>query len=133
MRAQLWPHCSAERHALEIEQLVASPGLVAVAESGGALVGFAEVSLRHDHVEGTRSVPVPYLEGWFVAATMRGKGVGRSLIAFVEDWARSEGFAELASDAELDNTDSIKAHGALGFREISRTVHFVKTLGERLS
>jgi aminoglycoside 6'-N-acetyltransferase I len=50
------------------------------------------------------------------------------LISFVEQWATSEGFSELASDAELQNSHSIALHATLGFREVGRSVHFVKTL-----
>lgn len=45
------------------------------------------------------------------------------------EWAKECGFKELASDAELENTDSINAHKALGFEETGRTVCFIKRLG----
>src|SRR5688572_22812261 len=128
LRSALWPDCPAERHALEIEQLLASEGVVALARVEGELAGFAEVSIRRDHVDGTSASPVPYLEGWFVEEKFRGKGIGRALIQFIEDWARERDFTELASDAELWNEESIRLHGLLGFREVGRTVHFVKRL-----
>jgi aminoglycoside 6'-N-acetyltransferase I len=103
-------------------------GVVALAKVDGELAGFAEVSIRHDHVDGTSAAPVPYLEGWYVEENFRGKGVGRELVRFVEEWARERGFVELASDAELWNEESIRLHGTLGFREVGRTVHFVKEL-----
>jgi aminoglycoside 6'-N-acetyltransferase I len=128
LRYQLWPHCPLERHALEVAQLVTGDGIVALARVGVEVVGMAEVSIRHDHVEGTTAAPVPYLEGWFVAEEYRNRGVGRQLLKFVDDWAVHNGYAELASDAELDNALSIELHGRLGFREVGRSVHFVKTL-----
>ena len=70
------------------------------------------------------------VEGWYVEPDLRGKGIGRALIARAEAWAKQMGFTELASDAELENEESIRAHGALGFRETFRLVHFVKSLGE---
>jgi aminoglycoside 6'-N-acetyltransferase I len=103
---------------------------VAFASTGGELVGMAEVSIRRDHVEGTSAAPVPYLEGWFVVEKYRGKGIGRALLKFVEDWARERGYVELASDAEIWNEESIRLHGMLGFREVGRSVHFVKGLGK---
>ena len=130
MRSALWPDCPRERHALEIEQLLASEAVVALAKVDGELAGFAEVSIRRDHVDGTSVSPVPYLEGWYVEERYRGKGVGRALIGFVELWARQRGFVELASDAEIWNEESIRLHGRLGFREVGRTVHFVKGIGE---
>lgn len=95
---------------------------------GEDAVGFAEVSIRADHVEGTQSAPVPYLEGWYVAPQHRSKGVGRALLHRVEEWAKAAGFHELASDAELENTHSIRLHSLQGFCEVGRTVHFVKPL-----
>jgi aminoglycoside 6'-N-acetyltransferase I len=60
MRKALWPDCAKDRHSLEVEQLLQSEGIVLLAEdSEGRVVGFAEVSIRRDHVEGTSSAPVP--------------------------------------------------------------------------
>ena len=128
LRALLFPECSIERHLLEIEMLAAGAGIVALALVDEEMVGFAEISIRRDHVEGTASAPVPYLEGWFVKEASRGQGIGRALMDFVEEWARGRGYTELASDAEVDNDKSIRLHGALGFRETGRSVHFVKPL-----
>jgi aminoglycoside 6'-N-acetyltransferase I len=128
LRFQLWPDCPMERHQLELDQLLKSDGVVAVADQSGELVGFAEVSIRGDHVEGTRFAPVPYLEGWYVKPGYRGKGIGRALVTFVEHWAVAHGFQEIASDAEIDNAQSVQLHVQLGFSEVGRTVHFVKQL-----
>jgi len=102
--------------------------LVAVACAEGQVVGFAEVSRRVDHVEGTINSPVPYLEGWYVVEPYRGLGIGCALLAFVEQWARERGYKELASDAEIENETSTRLHMVLGFKEVGRTVHFVKSL-----
>lgn len=126
LRRRLWPDCPPERHALEARQLLGGNGVVVVACRGEELVGFAEVSVRSDHVEGTTITPVPYLEGWYVLDHQRGQGIGQALVSFVENWSRQHGFNELASDAETDNAESIRLHGLLGFREVGRTVHFIK-------
>ena len=128
LRRALWPQCPTSSHTLEIQQLLASDGLVALARLDNEIVGMAELSIRRDHVEGTTATPVPYLEGWFVAEHVRNRGIGRALLKFVEDWSRSHGYHEIASDAELHNTHSIRLHTALGFREVGRSVHFVKPL-----
>ncbi len=107
-----------------------SGGVVFVAEDDHAkLVGFAEVSLRQDHVDGASISPVPYLEAWLVEAAFRRQGVGRALMQAVENWAISHGYTELASDAEIENSASIRLHKQLGFAEIDRNVTFLKTLG----
>ncbi|MCI0744291.1 MAG: GNAT family N-acetyltransferase [Verrucomicrobia subdivision 3 bacterium] len=131
MRRALWPDCTEERHALEIQQLTAPehPGVVFVASrSPDALCGFAELSIRCDHVDGSSSVPIAYVEGWYVDPDMRGGGVGRRLIEAAEQWALACGFKELASDAELDNDPGIQAHLSCGFVEACRAVHFIKRL-----
>ena len=133
LRFELWPHCPIERHELEIAHLCSSPGLVVLAEVENEVVGFAEVSIRSDHVEGTNSAPVPYLEGWYVKPNFRGHGFGRGLLSYVEAWATSKGYTELASDAEVENELSILLHGRLDFYEVGRSVHFVKKLHSRVA
>ena len=129
LRRALWPDCPAERHSLEMDQLQHSDGVVLLVEdSDGQVVGFAEFSIRRDHVEGTSSSPVPYLEGWYVIPSHQRQGIGRALIKTAESWALEAGFGELASDAESDNQDGIRAHWDLGFREVGRNVHFVRPL-----
>jgi len=129
MRKLLWPECPDDRHALETELIISSKGIVLVAElSPSALVGFAEVSIRNDHVEGTANSPVPYLEGWYVELNYRGKGVGKALVRAVEEYALEKGFTELASDAEIGNKTGIEIHKGIGFREVGRSVHFIKSL-----
>ena len=132
MRHALWPDCPEERHALEMAQLESArtSGVVLVAENtAGKLCGFAEISVRHDQVDGASTAPIAYLEGWYVESGVRGLGLGRKLVRAAEEWAAGQGFSELASDAELENEPSIGAHAACGFRETGRTVHFIKAIG----
>lgn len=129
MRRTLWPECPNERHFLEMDQLLRCEGIVLLAEDAdGRSLGFAEISIRRDHVEGTCSAPVPYLEGWYVDPNHRNRGVGRALIDAAERWALEAGFTELASDAEIANDEGIRVHLKLGFREVGRSVHFVRAL-----
>ena len=129
MRKSLWPSCSIERHSLETDLISSSDGFVLVAElTESKLAGFAEVTIRRDHVEGTKTSPVPYLEGWYVDPDHRGKGIGKELINTIEEIATKEGYKELASDAEIDNQLSIDIHKVIGFQEVGRSVHFIKSL-----
>src|SRR5690606_28928841 len=59
--------------------------------------------------------PVGYIEGWYVLPAWRRQGVGAMLVEAAERWAAEQGCAEMASDIELDNAASLKAHMALGF------------------
>ena len=129
MRKLLFPECSEDRHIYEIGLIRSSQGIVLVAElSPSHLVGFAEVSIRSDHVEGSKNSPVPYLEGWYVDPEFRGKGIGKALIKAAEGYALEKGFTALASDAEIGNKTSIQIHKKIGFREVGRSVHFIKSL-----
>ena len=91
-------------------------------------IGFAEVSLRGDHVNGARTSPVAFIEGLYVVPPARRKGVARALVAAACDWARRAGCQEIASDAVLENSISHVVHRALGFEETERVVFFRRTL-----
>src|SRR5262249_21294722 len=94
----------------------------------GGLCGFVEASIR-PFVDGCKTRPVGYIEGWFVDAEMRRQGIGRSLVIAAEQWAKAHGCTEMASDAHLENTVSVRAHEALGYEESVRAVHFRKAIG----
>ena len=132
LRCALWPEGSEAEHREEIVRFFAGEALeplaVLLAEDGaGCPVGFAELSIRA-HAEGCGSDHVAYLEGWYVVPEARRHGVGRALIAAAEQWGRSQGCRELASDAEPDNGISAAAHGALGFSEVGLLRCFRKDL-----
>lgn len=101
---------------------------VLVADRGnGSLAGFVEIGSRN-YAEGCVTSPVAYLEGWYVDPEARRKGLGRRVQRAAEDWARANGFTEMASDAELHNDVSVQSHLALGFEEVERQVCFRKSL-----
>ena len=94
----------------------------------GQPAGFAQCQLRHDYVEGARSSPVGYLEGIYVLPEFRGRGHARDLLASCEQWARTRGCTEFASDCELDNSGSLSFHLRMGFTEANRIICFTKKL-----
>jgi aminoglycoside 6'-N-acetyltransferase I len=135
MRLALWPELSVDEDRLELDAALSGkpmgtmPLTILVAERGdGDLVGFVEVGLR-SHADGCdTSVPVGFVEGWFVSELHRRKGVGAKLLAAAEDWARGHGCIEMASDTWLDNDKSQQVHEALGFEVVDRCVHYRKAL-----
>jgi aminoglycoside 6'-N-acetyltransferase I len=131
MRIGLWPDEDPDDLRHSIEPLLTDPNQVAfVAErpdGSGGLCGMVEASVR-PFANGVDEQPCAFVEGWWVDPDVRRTGVGRALIAAVEDWARQRGFHELGSDALLDNLLSHAAHRALGFEERERTVNFRKFL-----
>ncbi|WP_369695934.1 aminoglycoside 6'-N-acetyltransferase [Phenylobacterium aquaticum] len=130
LRLALFPDHAAAWHRHELETLIARSDygvFVSVAATG--LVGFAEVALRRDYVNGCDTSPVAFLEGIYVAPDHRRDGAARALITAVEVWGRVQGCSELASDADLANLDSQRMHAAVGFEETERVVYFRKALG----
>jgi len=113
----------------ELAELISGGAAVFVCFEGEEPAGFAQCGLRRDYVEGTQGGrPVGYLEGVYVRPESRGHGAARAMLAVCEDWARSRGAREFASDCELDNVSSAAFHAAAGFREANRIVCFVKEL-----
>lgn len=92
------------------------------------VIGWAQVALRYEEVEGASTYPIAYLEGLYVCAPYRSKGYGRELVASCEAWARSQGCEELASDCLLENTQSAAFHLGVGFQEVAQVRCFVKDL-----
>ena len=107
---------------------VATLDAVFVAEDADAKpVGFIELAVRA-FSDGCDSMPVPHVEGWYVEPAARGQGVGRALMRAAEEWSRTHGFIELASDSELDDDSAQRAHARCGFEEVDRLVKFRKKL-----
>ena len=130
MRSALWPHCTCERHAMEMHDYFSQGGSVVTFVAGdgdGQLCGFVEASLR-PNAEGCTTRPVGYIEGIFVQPAFRRRGIGRLLVAAVEQWAVSCGCAEFASDCHIDNEASILFHRRLGFDIAKRLVHFRRAI-----
>jgi aminoglycoside 6'-N-acetyltransferase I len=130
--AALWPESPAEDHAREIAPLLegrtALPVTFLLAVTEGRVIGFLQAGLR-SHADGCDPAhPAGYVEGWYIEEPFRGKGIGRALLAAAEDWARSQGCREMASDALIANQPSQRAHEALGFVVVDRCVHYRKAL-----
>jgi aminoglycoside 6'-N-acetyltransferase I len=135
MRELLWPESSMEDHRREVEAVLRSgrygtlPIAILVSQGeAGTLTGFIEVGLR-SHADGCDPAqPVGFVEGWFVHEAFRKHGIGSALMRSAEDWARTQGCLEMASDTWLDDERSQRTHQALGFEVVDRCVHFRKPL-----
>lgn len=91
-------------------------------------VGFANVSIRYDYVEGCETSPVGYLEGIFVEDEYRKNNYARDLVKACETWVKDKRIKEFASDCTLTNKDSLAFHLAIGFEEVNRIICFKKEL-----
>ena len=128
LASRMWTHDPAE---LEPEFAVLTQSKNAVcflAFEDQTAIGFAQCQLRHDYVEGCETSPVGFLEGIYVAEEHRKAGIAKALLTACEDWARSVGCTEFASDCEIDNHSSLSWHLKAGFEEVGRTIWFNKKL-----
>ena len=128
LACQMWEHDPAELEPEFTELTQSSEAACFLAYDNESPIGFAQCQLRHDYVEGCETSPVGFLEGVYVQPEHHHKGVARQLVAACEAWARSVGCTEFASDCEIDNTDSLAFHLAIGFEEVNRTIWFHKKL-----
>ena len=128
LAGKLWPGHSCAELTEELWEHCRAGGAVFLARAQAQNIGFAQCGLRSDYVEGTSTSPVGYLEGVYVEPAFRRQGVASELLRACEAWAEEQGCSEFASDAEMDNTDSLRFHLGAGFREANRIICFVKDL-----
>jgi len=99
--------------------------------SGKQIIGYVYGAVRRDYVEGSRQFINPkvgYIESLFVLPLFRKSGVARALCRQLEEWAKSKGCNEFASDALMSNKQSIAFHKALGFDAQEPVIHFIKKI-----
>jgi len=126
---KLWPDNEQEHLRAEFEELLDSERdilYLAIVESG--FVGFIHMSLRVDYVEGSNSSPVGYIEGIYVEENYRNRGISKRLVEDGEQWSKSLGCHQIASDTQLDNVISQEFHKKIGFKEAGRIVAFIKDI-----
>ncbi len=84
---------------------------VLVAESGGAVCGWASLSPWSDRAAYGRSVEVSV----YVAEDSRRRGIGRMLLQALIEAARERRYHALLARISADNEASIRLHADLGF------------------
>lgn len=92
------------------------------------LIGFIQISIRTDYVNGSTNSPVGFIEGIFVDENYRKKGIARKLVDRAVSYFKNEGIKEIASDVLIDNIDSQNFHKSIGFEEIERVVCYIKRI-----
>ena len=129
MRHALWPEDSEAEHEHGMGEWEARGDTVVfvAVRPDGSVCGFVEAGSR-PYADGCETTPVGYVEGLYVDPDVRRQGYGRALLATAEEWARGQGYREMASDALIDNETSHLAHLASGYEEVGRVVQFRKSL-----
>jgi aminoglycoside 6'-N-acetyltransferase I len=132
LRCEFFPEDYPGEHQQFLQGLWASGRFTAFVASteSGVPMGFAEVAIRQDFVNGCQHRPALFLEGIYVRPEYRGQGVARRLCAAAGEFGVSHGCQEFASDVYIDDHDSLAAHVGLGFKETERVVYFRKSLIE---
>lgn len=133
LRTLLWPDCPITEteeafHSYFTKTRNKKQKILVAGNDAGNLVAFLEGAIRSDYVEGADTSPVGYVEGIFVVTEYRKRGSGQSLVDQFSSWVKSKNITEMGSDCDLDNMDSLHFHIAIGFKEVSRYIHFIKKL-----
>ena len=129
MARKIWGNDSVEELEKEFDEFVSNPEMASfIKYVDEKPVGFANVSIRYDYVEGCETSPVGYLEGIYVEDCYRNNNFARELVIACEDWVKNKGIKEFASDCELTNLGSLAFHLAIGFSEANRIICFKKDI-----
>jgi|GEM_PF-143711 len=130
LRKELWPKHSLSDLRREAENFLNdldhTPVFLATNKEGD-LVGFIEASI-HKQAPGCETKKIGFIEGWYVKPEHQQLGLGRLLYERAEEWARTHGCLEMASDTTRDYPISPIAHLALGFKESKKPLNYYKAL-----
>jgi aminoglycoside 6'-N-acetyltransferase I len=125
----LWPdHTFHEMYEIFVGILESKRETAFLCWVGQECVGFIDVSIRVDYVEGSDSSPVGFVEGIYVKDIYRKQGIAQRLVARGEKWAQSQGCTQMGSDIEQHNTVSYDFHTKVGFQEANRIICFIKDI-----
>lgn len=129
LMSELWDDAdwlSLQAEAKRIMDKTTLTAFVAIEEE--KCIGFSNVSLRYDYVEGAQTSPVGYIEGIYVQPIYRQNGIARELFERSMTWAKDNGCVEMASDVEATNVQSSMFHEKLGFQEVNRIICYIKSI-----
>jgi aminoglycoside 6'-N-acetyltransferase I len=129
MTLVLWPGCDFDEESATWGACCGDVNqFCALARIGDAYAGFIHISIRNDYVEGSDTDTTAYLEGIFVRPEYRNRGVASLLLREGEQWVKSKGLHQLASDTEIGNLDGRHFHDRAGFSEVNRIVCYIKRI-----
>lgn len=125
----LWPECSYDEEFENCKRILKSAHeTIVLAKVEDEYAGFIYLSLRTEYVEGTSTSPVAYIEGLYVTPQYRNQGIAKALVNRGEQWGKTMGAREYASDTGIENQQSISVHHKLGFVEARRIVCFTRAI-----
>jgi len=126
---ELWPQSPFDEELQNCQDIMATEDQTCfLVNQQGEYIAFIQLALRYDYVEGTVTSPVAYIEGIYVKPRDRKSGIARELVELGEKWAKEKGCTQFASDTEIGNSQSIRFHKKVGFKEVNRLVSFLKDI-----
>ncbi|MBX3421879.1 MAG: GNAT family N-acetyltransferase [Pirellulaceae bacterium] len=129
MRQAVYSDLDPRFHDEEMEWLFASDQAECflVWSDEGDAIGLLELTLRN-FVDGCIGGPVGYIEGIYLHPDHRGQQHGRRLVTFACEWFKTKGCKEMATDAEVTNTEAQAFYRRLGFTERWHVVGLTRSL-----
>ena len=97
----------------QLRALVKHPGAAAwVAEQDGSVVGYGQA-----HIIPSLHFPKPYaiLSALVVAQQAQGQGIGKQLVATIEQWARAQGAERISLTSALHRVPAHGFYKSLGY------------------
>jgi GNAT superfamily N-acetyltransferase len=85
------------------------------------------------HVYGRDAVEKPpeaVVQALVVRDGIRGRGLGRAMMACAEDWARAQGYRHLSLSSQVSRDGAHAFYRGLGYELYATSHHFRKTLGD---
>jgi aminoglycoside 6'-N-acetyltransferase I len=126
---ELWEDCSFDEELEDYKSIIDSESEICyLAKDQQKYIGFIQVGIRNDYVEGSSQLPIAYVEAVYIKPEYRKKGIAKTLFKMAEDWAKLKGLKQIASDTLTNNSTSINFHKKIGFVEVQRIVCFIKEL-----
>lgn len=95
-----------------------------IVREGGVVIGYVALSFGHSIMAGG---PDGFIDDLYLVPSVRGRGLGRRVLAFVEAAARERGYRALHLEVELANTRAQRTYAAAGYEPSPRKL-MTKTL-----
>ena len=126
---EFWPRHSAEDIKKDFKRMLDSKNERSfVCIDNEEPIGFINLAIRTDYVEGSKTNPVGYLEGIYVKKAYRKKGIAKMLFKEAEKWFKTKKVREIGSDAMVQNVVSQKFHKSLSFKKGEILIHYIKKI-----
>ena len=111
-----------------IGRIVAAGGhyLVAAEEADGSLAAFLHVYGR----AALEKPPEAVVQALVVRDSLRGKGVGRAMMALAERWARDAGYRYVSLGSQVSRDGAHAFYEGIGYARYATSHQFRKTVGD---